>query len=53
MCKDICIYLAFQCIAKGQPMNIPEYITCSYVKNAEDVVTMSYSHSKTFSSVSK
>ena len=53
MCKDIFIYLAFQCIAKGQTMNIPEYITCSYVKNAEEVVNMSYSYSETFSLVSK
>ena len=38
MCKYIYVYLAFQCIAKGQPMNIPEYITYRYVKNAEEVV---------------
>ena len=34
-------------------MNIPEYVTHSYVKNAEEVVNMSCSHFETFSSVSK
>ena len=34
-------------------MNIPENITCSYVKNAEEVVNMPYSHSETFSLVGK
>ena len=43
---------AFQCIAKEQPLHIPEYITQNYLKNAEEVVNMSYSHSETFSSVS-
>ena len=52
MCKYISI-CSFSVYSQGQPMNIPEYITCSYVKNAEEVVNMSYSHSEIFSSISK
>ena len=43
---------AFECIVKGLPFNIPIKITKEYVRNAEDIISTSYVHSETFSSVS-
>ena len=44
-------FAAFQCILEGQRVVIPTEIPASYVKKAEEIVSKSYDHSETFSSV--
>ena len=43
--------LAFQCIANGRPVKIPTEISKEFVKHADEVVNISYSHSEMFPSV--
>ena len=43
---------AFKCVKEGRQFAIGSKIPAIFVKNAEEIVTMSYSHSETFSSVS-
>ena len=43
---------AFQCVLGGRPVVIPTEIPHTYVRKAEFIVSTSYDHSETFSSVS-
>ena len=45
-------FTAFQCVLEAKPLNIPTSIPASYVRKAEQIVSASYDHSETFSSVS-
>lgn len=57
---DICISslisklsnAAFQCVKNSRPVNIPLEISKDFVKHAEEIVSISYAQSETFSSVS-
>ena len=42
---------AFECVLEGRRVIIPTKIPESYVRKAEEIVSKSYDHSKTFSSV--
>ena len=44
---------AFESIANGKALHIPQTITAEYVKFAEEIVSTSYTQSEKFSSVSK
>ena len=46
-------FTAFECVANGNPLNIPTTITAKYVQFAEEIVNTSYTQSEKFSSVSK
>ena len=43
---------AFESVASGSPLNIPCEIEAKYVKFAEEIVSISYTQSEKFSSVS-
>ena len=43
---------AFECIASGKPLLIPTSISGQYIKFAEEIVSISYTQSEKFSSVS-
>ena len=43
---------AFECVNQKRSFNIPLMITEEYVRHADDIVSTSYIHSETFSSVS-
>ena len=43
---------AFECIATGKPLLIPKSISGEYVRFAEEIVSISYTQSEKFSSVS-
>ena len=43
---------AFESIANGKTLHIPQIITAEYVKFAEEIVSTSYTQSEKFSSVS-
>ena len=42
---------AFECVLEGQRVIIPTEIPASYVRKAEEIVSKSYDHSETFSSI--
>ena len=42
---------AFECVLEGQRVIIPTEIPASYMRKAEEIVSKSYDHSETFSSV--
>ena len=42
---------AFECVLEGQRVVIPTKIPASYIRKAEEIVSKSYDHSETFSSV--
>ena len=42
---------AFECVLEGRRVVIPTEIPASYVRKAEEIVSKSYDHSETFSSV--
>ena len=44
-------FAVFQCILEGRKVVVPTEIPASYVKKAEEIVSKSYDHSETFSSV--
>ena len=44
-------FAVFQCILEGRRVLVPTEIPASYVKKAEEIVSKSYDHSETFSSV--
>ena len=48
---NVIVKIAFQCIANGQPLDVPIQISKDFVKHAEEAVNVSYSHSETFSLV--
>ena len=43
---------AFESIATGRPLHIPTEIDAEYVKTAEEIISISYTQSEKFSSVS-
>ena len=43
---------AFQCVLHSRNFDIPSLIPAEYVSKAESIVSSSYDHSETFSSVS-
>ena len=43
---------AFESVAQGGPLNIPTTICATYVKHAEEIISISYTQSEKFSSVS-
>ena len=45
-------FKAFESVASGSPLNIPSQIEAKYVKFAEEIVSISYTQSEKFSSVS-
>ena len=45
------IFSVFQCVLEGRRVVIPTEIPANYVKKAEEIVSKSYDHSETFSSV--
>ena len=52
---NVLLYLffkAFESMASGLPLNIPSEIEAKYVKFAEEIVSISYTQSEKFSSVS-
>ena len=42
---------AFECVLEGRRVVIPTEIPASYMRKTEEIVSKSYDHSKTFSSV--
>ena len=49
---NISFFSAFESIATGKPLHIPKTISGLYVKYAEEIVSISYTQSEKFSSVS-
>ena len=45
-------FAAFQCVLHSRNFSIPTVIPAEYVTKAEKIVSCSYDHSETFSSVS-
>lgn len=43
---------AFESIATGRPLHIPTEIDAEYLKTAEEIISISYTQSEKFSSVS-
>ena len=43
---------AFKIVRSGKPLRISTKVTKEYVKFAEEIVSVSYAHSETFSTVS-
>ena len=43
---------AFESVATGSPLNIPQEIDVKFVKYAEEIISISYTQSEKFSSVS-
>ena len=50
--NKILLIPAFECIANGKPLHIPQTISGDYINHAEKIVNISYSQSEKFSSVS-
>ena len=42
---------AFECVLEGRRVVIPTEIPASYMRKAEEIVSKSYDHSETFSSI--
>ena len=45
-------FSAFENVATGSPINIPQEIDAKFVKYAEEIISKSYTQSEKFSSVS-
>ena len=52
MKKYYIVISAFESIATGRPLHIPTEIDAEYLKTAEEIISISYTQSEKFSSVS-
>ena len=52
MTKSYLYISAFESIATGRPVHIPTQIDAEYLKTAEEIISISYTQSEKFSSVS-